>query len=86
MSEPAYSTAQFEEDATALFEEYYSARPAEIGMRMARFHLAIEIYLSEFNLSGDDIADQVLQDSGDQGVDFFYVTDDDEPRIFAIQV
>jgi hypothetical protein len=43
--------------------------------------------LSEYELTEDEIRDEISYDgAGDGGIDFFYKTDDDPARVFVMQV
>jgi hypothetical protein len=86
MSNGAYSSSDFHEECLEARAEFYSQRDVAIGERFSRFHQSVNILLHDFDLSGEDIADQVLEDTHDQGIDFFFVSDEEDPKIFAIQV
>jgi hypothetical protein len=53
---------------------------------MSRFHRAIQILLYSQQPESDEVANQVLSDGSDQGVDFFLVSEDDDPVVSVVQV
>jgi hypothetical protein len=81
----AYSEDDFESDAQAIRADLYSAHGAD-GLRLGRFHLAIQILLSAFPLDAEDIQEQVLDDQRDQGIDYFEVLGGTENEICVVQV
>jgi hypothetical protein len=68
------------------FAEYYSRFSPDEMARRARFHLAVSILLADYELSDDEISDQVLTDGSDHGIDFFFVSEDEVPRVWVVQV
>ena len=56
--------------------------------RKQAFHAAVSIALDEYALEDVDIANEIALDvAGDGGIDFFFVSDEENPpRIFCIQV
>ena len=68
------------------FADIYGGSNDDERARKARFHLAISLLLAEYDLSDDDISEQVLKDGNEQGIDFFWISDDDVPRVFVVQV
>jgi hypothetical protein len=68
------------------FADRYGGANDDARARRARFHLAIHLLLAEYDLSDDDISEQVLRDGSEQGIDFFWVSDDEVPRVFVVQV
>lgn len=81
-----YSKEKFAEDCEEVCSEYYSQQLPERGERMSRFHRSIEILLHSCQPDREDIANQVLSDGSDQGIDLLYVTEDEEPLIYVVQV
>jgi hypothetical protein len=68
------------------FADIYGGSSDNVRARRARFHLAVQLLLAEYDLSDDDISEQVLRDGNEQGIDFFWVSDDDVPKVFVVQV
>jgi hypothetical protein len=69
-----------------LFASSYEGHSAdEVAYRRARFHSAMSILLSEYGVGNDDIREQVLFDSADQGIDFLFISEDETPRVYVVQ-
>jgi len=69
-----------------LFANCYQGHSVdEIAYRRSRFHSAMTILLQEYGLSDDDIREQVFFDSADQGIDFFWISEDEIPRVYIVQ-
>lgn len=64
---------------------YFAYEPTK-GMRKARFHNSINYLLYEQGLSEGEISEQVESDFSDQGIDFFFVTDDELPKVWIVQI
>jgi hypothetical protein len=72
---------------------YSRLSPAE-RERKAYFHAAIKYLLFSYDLTDEEIEeeideriiDQIENDNNDQGIDFFYVTQDERPKIYVVQV
>jgi hypothetical protein len=79
-------------DQSALFErfeyfaeEVYGDSPDK--KRLGAFHAAVSLILAEYELTDDDIRDEISFDgAGDGGIDFFFKTEDEPTRIFVMQV
>ena len=66
-------------------EEIYFASPD--NKRLGAFHAAMSLILAEYELTDDDIRDEISFDgAGDGGIDFFYKTEDEPAKIYVIQV
>jgi hypothetical protein len=81
----SYSIKDFEEDSADISEEMYAAHASESG-RLGRFHLAIKILLDQYGLDEEEIAEQVLDDNSDQGIDFFDVFSGASNVLYVVQV
>ena len=77
---------QLNDDELEVKNETYPNRGEIEGKRFARFHVAIKYLLNAYELTSEEISDQVLTDWNDQGIDFFYRTEDDSPVVYVIQV
>jgi hypothetical protein len=73
-------------DELEVQSETYPNRGNLEGRRFARFHVAIKYLLNAYELTSEEISDQVLTDWNDQGIDFFYKTEDDSPVVYVVQV
>lgn len=81
----AYSENDFKQESLEIRDELYSANGAD-GERLGRFHLGIRILLNEYPLNDEDIAEQVLDDQNDQGIDFFEVLGGTKNEVCVVQV
>ena len=73
-------------DELEVQSETYPNRGDIEGRRFARFHVAIKYLLNAYELTSEEISDQVLTDWNDQGIDFFYKTEDESPVVYVVQV
>ena len=73
-------------DENEVKNETYPNRGEMEGKRFARFHVAIKYLLNAYELTSEEISDQVLTDWNDQGIDFFYKTEDESPVVYVVQV
>ncbi|NQV76422.1 MAG: hypothetical protein HQ491_10280 [Bacteroidetes bacterium] len=73
MKEKPYTVDTFSQDVEEIISSCYSSRPEDVRLRSGRFHMAVKILLSEYGLDDVDIGDSVIQDSRDQGIDYFFV-------------
>jgi hypothetical protein len=80
-----YSEDDFRQESLEIRDELYSANGAD-GERLGRFHLGIRILLNEYPLNDEDIAEQVLDDHNDQGIDFFLVLGGAKSEVCIVQV
>jgi hypothetical protein len=80
-----YSRQDFVADAAAISDEMYPAH-ADEAARLGRFHLGIRILLDQYGLDDEEIAEQVLDDNGDQGIDFFSVFGGASNVVYVVQV
>ena len=81
----SYTKKDFVDEAKTISEESYEAHAGD-GDRLGRFHLGVRILLDKYDLDGKEIAEQVLNDNTDQGIDFFFSVPGVSPVIYVIQV
>jgi hypothetical protein len=80
-----YSTEEFVADASVISDEMYPAHGDEAA-RLGRFHLGIRILLDQYGLDDEEIAEQVLDDNSDQGIDFFETFGGASNVVYVVQV
>lgn len=94
MTTGSLSSNDLNEIIEEISSDWYSRlEPAE-RERKAYFHAAIKYLLFSYDLTDEEIEeeideriiDQIENDNNDQGIDFFYVTQDERPKIYIVQV
>jgi hypothetical protein len=80
-----FTSRDFIDEAQNLADELYPNNGVNAS-RLGRFHYAIQILFDQYELDDEDIAEQVLDDQNDQGIDFFAIFGGAEHNIFAVQV
>lgn len=80
-----YTRKEFALEADEVAEEFYNAHGDDKG-RLGRFHLAIRILLDSYQLEDMEIAEQVLDDHADLGIDYFAVFTGVNNDVYVIQV
>ena len=94
MNETSLSLQDLNEIIEGFSSEIYSKLAPAERERKAYFHAAIKYLLYPYDLTdgeideeiGKKITHQIETDNNDQGIDFFYATQDERPIIYVVQV
>lgn len=81
---------RLQERVDEISTDYYSSLSPEERERKAYFHVAVKYLLFSYDLSDEEIDEEIIQqietDRDDGGIDFFYVSEDDRPKVYVVQV
>ena len=86
MTTTSFSLNDLNQIVEEISSERYSRLGSEERIRKAYFHTAIRYLLFSYDLTDEEIIEDIENDNNDQGIDFFYVTQDERPRIYVVQV
>lgn len=86
MSENQFSLSDINQIVDEIQSEHYNRLSEDEGRRKAFFLTAIKYLLFSYDLSDEEIIEEIENDHSDQGIDYFFVSPDERPRVFVVQV
>ncbi len=86
MTENSFSLSDLVQIVDEIRSEHFSRLAEDEGRRKAFFLVAIKYLLFSYDLSDEEIIEEIENDHSDQGIDYFFVSSEERPRVFVVQV
>jgi hypothetical protein len=86
VTENSFSLSDLVQIVDEIRSEHFSRLAEDEGRRKAFFLVAIKYLLFSYDLSDEEIIEEIENDHSDQGIDYFFVSSEERPRVFVVQV